>query len=320
MIPRIGITVPTPGQAMELEAVLDTVERAEALGLHSAWMPNITSFDALTVLALAGRRTRRITLGSFVVPTYPRHPAAMAQQALTVQAACGGRLVLGIGLSHRVTIEERLGLDYTHPLRHMREYLLCLTALLSGQEVSFQGEEFRLNGYRLTVPGAAPPPILVAALGPRMLQLAGRLAAGTAIWLGGPRYLAEHVIPTIGQAARAAGRPAPRVLVSVPVCVTERVDAVRQAAAVAFARYGQLPSYRAILDKEGAAGPADVALIGPEPEVQRRLEELAEAGATDFAAAIFTPPGEDAERTWRFLQASASGGRENLGSPPGDQG
>jgi 5,10-methylenetetrahydromethanopterin reductase len=304
---QIGVTLPTPGQVLDLDTLLREFQRAEALGLHTAWMPNITSFDALTILALAGRQTRTLELGTFVVPTYPRHPAAMAQQALTTQVASGGRLVLGIGLSHRATIETRLGLDYSHPIRHMTEYLRCLAGLLAGEVVSFQGQEFRLDGYQLNVPGATPPPILVAALGPQMLRLAGRLAAGTAIWMGGPRYLAEHVIPTIVPAAREAGRPAPRVLVSVPVCVTDRPEAVRQAANVAFARYGQLPSYRAILDKEGAPNPADVALIGPEDVVRQQLDALAAAGATDFSAAVFAPPGEDAERTWAFLRAYATG-------------
>ena len=305
---RIGVTIPTPGQVPGLEPLLADYRRAEELGLPSAWMPNITAFDALTVLALAGQQTRTIELGTFVVPTYPRHPAAMAQHALTAQAASGGRLVLGIGLSHRVTIETRLGLDFSHPVRHMREYLRCLHGLLAGEVVSFQGEEFRLDGYQLNVPGATPPPILVAALGPQMLRLTGQLAAGTAVWMGGPRYLAEHAVPVLHEAAEAAGRPAPRVLVSVPVCATDRPEAVCETANVAFARYGQLPSYRAILDKDGAVNPADVALIGPEDALRQRLAALAAAGATDFSAAIYAPPGEDADRTWEFLRSCAGAG------------
>lgn len=305
---RIGLMLPTPGQIPPFDELLATVQRAEAAGLPSAWMPNITAYDALTTLAIAGHLTRQIELGSFVVPTYPRHPAAMAQQALTAQVASGGRLTLGIGLSHRVTVETRLGLDYSHPIRHMREYLQCLNGLLAGEAVTFQGQEFRLNGYQLTVPGARRPPVLVAALGPQMLRLAGQLAEGTAIWMGGPRYLAEHVRPVIQQAAQDAGRPAPRIVNGLPVCLTDRPEAVRQVANVAFARYGQLPSYRAILDKEGAANPADVALIGSEEEVATRLAALAAAGVTDFAAAIFAPPGEDPERTWRFLQSQAAAG------------
>jgi 5,10-methylenetetrahydromethanopterin reductase len=302
---RIGVTLPTPGLNPALPALLADMERADALGLEGVWMPNVSSrgFDALTALALAGPRTRRIELGSFVVPTFTRHPVVMAQMALTAQAASGGRLVLGIGLSHRVGMEAQLGFDFSKPVRHMREYLACLAALFSGEPVDHVGEEFRIRGFALAPPpGVAPPPVLVAALGPQMLRLTGRLAAGTAIWVGGPRYVAEAVT-TIAGAARDAGRPAPRVLASVPVCVTDRPDGVRAAAAAFFARYGQLPSYRAILDRAGAAGPEDVALVGDETRVRAGIAEFAAAGATDFAGAIFTPPGEDAERTWALLAA-----------------
>jgi F420-dependent oxidoreductase-like protein len=308
---RIGLTVPTPGDNPDLATLLTAMERADALGLHAVWMPNVTSrgFDAATALALGGARTKRVELGTFVVPTFTRHPVVLAQQALTAQAATGGRFVLGIGLSHRVSMEGQFGFDFSRPIRHMREYLTCLTLLFSGQNVDFAGEEFRIRTFTLTPPpGVAPPPILVAALGPQMLRLAGRLSAGTAIWVGGPRYVAEAAT-TIGAAAREARRPPPRVLASVPVCLTDRAPAVREAAAGFFARYGQLPSYRAILDKEGVGGAEEVALIGDESAVGAGLAAFADAGATDFAAAIFTPPGEDAARTLTFLATAARDAR-----------
>jgi F420-dependent oxidoreductase-like protein len=303
---RIGVTLPTPGLNPALPALLADMERAEALGLDAVWMPNVSSrgCDALTTLALAGARTRRIELGSFVVPTFTRHPVVMAQMALTAQAASGGRLVLGIGLSHRVGMEGQLGFDFSRPVRHMREYLECLAALFTGAPVDHAGAEFRIRGFALAPPpGVSPPPVLVAALGPQMLRLAGRLSAGTAIWVGGPRYVAEAAA-ALGAAAREAGRPAPRVLASVPVCVTDRPDAVRAASAEFFVRYGQLPSYRAILDRAGAGGPEDVALVGDEARVRAGIAAFAAAGATDFAGAIFTPPGEDAERSWALLAAA----------------
>src|SRR5919202_6151732 len=207
---RIGVHIGM--DAGRLDALLGEIERAEELGLHSAWLPHTQGFDALTVLALAGQRTRRIELGTNVVPTYPRHPSALAQQALTTQAAAGGRLLLAIGLSHRVTMEQGLGFDWSRPIRHMREYLSALRPLLAQEPTSFAGEEFRVAGYQLTVPDSTPPPVLVAALGPQMLRLAGRLADGTAIWMGGPRYLAEHDVPTNVGVAREVGRPAPRVM------------------------------------------------------------------------------------------------------------
>jgi len=304
---RIGLTLPTPPDNPELEALLAAIERAEALGLHSVWMPNISSrgVDAQTALALAGARTGRVELGTFVVPTFTRHPVVMAQQALSAQAATGGRFVLGIGLSHRVGMEGQLGFDFSRPIRHMREYLTCLAALFEGKSVNFTGEEFRIRDFTLTPPpGVSPPPILVAALGPQMLRLAGRLSAGTAIWVGGPRYVATAA-EAIGAAAHDAGRPAPRVLASVPVCVTDRAKAVREAAAQLFVRYGQLPSYRAVLDKEGVGGPEEVALIGDEALVRAGIAAFGAAGATDFSAAVFTPPGESAERTQALLAAVA---------------
>jgi 5,10-methylenetetrahydromethanopterin reductase len=305
---RIALTLPTPlpGNNPDLPQLLEAIEGTEALGLDGVWMPNISSrgFDALTVLALAGARTRRIELGTFVVPTFTRHPVVMAQQALTTQAAAGGRLTLGIGLSHRVSMEGQLGFDFSRPVRHMREYLTCLTRLLAGETLDFEGSDFRMKGFSLAAPpGLTAPPVLVAALGPQMLRLAGQLAAGTAIWVGSPRYVAEAAA-AIAASARAAGRPAPRVLASVPVCVTDRPEAVRAATAAAFARYGQLPSYRAVLDRGGAAGPEDVALIGDEAAVRTGLAAFIAAGATDFLAAVFTPPGEDAERTLKLLAAS----------------
>ena len=208
---RIGLTVPTPGENPDLATLLTAMERADALGLHAVWMPNISSrgFDAAMALALGGARTARLELGTFVVPTFTRHPVVMAQQALTAQAATGGRFVLGIGLSHRVSMEGQFGFDFSRPIRHMREYLTCLAALFSGQTVDFAGEEFRIRSFALIPPpGVAPPPILVAALGPQMLRLAGQLSAGTAIWVGGPRYVAVAA-KAIGAAAREAGRPAP---------------------------------------------------------------------------------------------------------------
>jgi F420-dependent oxidoreductase-like protein len=304
---RIGLTMPTPGENPDLSTLLAAMERADGLGLHAVWMPNVSSrgFDAAMALALAGPRTRQIELGTFVVPTFTRHPVVMAQQALTAQAATGGRFILGIGLSHRVAMEGQLGFDFSRPVRHMREYLTCLAGLLDGQTVDFVGEEFRIRNFALVPPpGVTPPPILVAALGPQMLRLAGRLSAGTAIWVGGPRYVGEAA-KAIGVAAHEAGRPAPRVLASVPVCVTDHGKAVREAAARFFARYGQLPSYRAILDKEGVGGAEEVALIGDEATVRDGIEAFAAAGATDFSAAIFAPSGENADRTLALLATAA---------------
>lgn len=303
---RIGIGVEA---ASTLDQTLENFRQAEADGFASAWASNIFGYDAISLLALAGRVTERIELGTFVVPTYPRHPVAIAQQALTTSAAAPGRFALGIGLSHKVVIEDMFGLDYSKPVRHMREYLSVLNPLLAGEATQFRGDEYRVAA-RFDVPGAAKPTLLVAALGPQMLKLAGRMADGTATWMGGPKYLADTAIPTIRAAAAEAGRPEPRIVSGFPVAVTSNVDAALEAAAHVFQVYGQLPSYRAVLDVEGAASPADIAIVGSEEEVTRQVRELAEAGVTDFNASVF-PVRDDpgaAGRTRTLLAGLARSG------------
>jgi F420-dependent oxidoreductase-like protein len=296
----------TPAGAPSLESLVEQIERAEQLGCQSVWVPSVRSFDTLITFALAGQRTQRVELGSFVIPTYPRHPAALAEQALTVQAASGNRLALGIGLSHRVTMEGMLGFNWDRPIGHLREYLTCLRLLLTGQPAQFEGQEYTLRGFQINVPGAEPPPILVAALGPQMLKLTGQLADGTAVWMGGARYLAEQAVPIINEAAAAAGRGKPRVVAGLPFCVTDRPDEARAAIARAFERYGQLPSYRAVLDREGAAGPADVSLVGNEAELLEQVQRYREIGVTDLVASVFVLRGDDRARADALVKKLAS--------------
>ena len=302
---RIGLNAGL-GRNATLDDLLTQIAAAERDGFASVWVSNIFSFDALMLLALAGSHTQTIELGTAVVPTYPRHPSALAQQALTAQAATGNRLALGIGLSHKVVIEGMLGLSYTKPIRHMREYLAVLNALLSGNPASFQGEEYRVNA-QLSVPGTKAPPVLVAALGEQMLKLAGAQSDGTVVWMGGAKYLAETAVPNITKAAREAGRAAPRIVAGFPVAVTAKTDAARLSASKVFAVYAQLPSYRAVLDIEGAAGAADVALIGSEEEVAAQVKRLSDAGVTDFTAALYDvrDDPDSRERTYRFISGLA---------------
>ncbi|MDQ3148013.1 MAG: TIGR03564 family F420-dependent LLM class oxidoreductase [Actinomycetota bacterium] len=278
----MGIFIQVPG----LDDFVTEVGAVAERGFASAWTPQIFGFDALTALALAGREVPGIELGTAVVPTYPRHPMALAAQALTTQAACHGRLTLGIGLSHQVVIESMFGYSFDHPARHMKEYLSALLPLLREGKVAFEGETVKAMG-QLDIPGADPVPVLVAALGPVMLGLAGGLAEGTATWMTGPKTLGAHIVPTITAAAEAAGRPAPRVTAALPVSVTDDPAAARQKAAAVFAVYDQLPSYKAMLDREGAGGPADVAIVGDESTVRREVEALGELGVTEFVAVPF---------------------------------
>jgi F420-dependent oxidoreductase-like protein len=290
---RIGIGIgEISGNPATIDDLVAQTKAAEQDGFASAWFANIFGFDAILACALCGRETQRIELGTAVTPTYPRHPTAMAQQALSASAACKGRFSLGIGLSHQLVIEGMLGLSFAKPFSHMREYMAVLAPLLREGKVDFTGKEFRVQST-LSVTGASPPPILLAALAPRMLALAGSEGDGTITWMTGPKTLREHTVPSINDAAAKAGRKPPRVVAGLPIAVTEDVAAAREVASRAFQIYGFLPSYRAMLDREGVEGPADVAITGDESAVGEQIERLAEAGVTDFLAAIF-PVGGDA--------------------------
>jgi F420-dependent oxidoreductase-like protein len=219
-----------------------------------------------------------------------------------VQAATGNRLTLGIGLSHQIVIEQMLGYSFERPGRHMREYLEILVPLLRGEAVDVDGET--LHAHLALAPiDAEPCPVLVAALGPRMLEHAARLASGTILWMTGPETIASHTVPTINAAADAAGLPPPLVAAGAPVLVTDDVDAGRARAERVYQVYGTLPSYRAMLDREGADGPADLALIGDERTVRAGIERHAAAGVTDFAAAEFGATEEDRARTRDLLRS-----------------
>ena len=295
-----------------LELMRDVAERlrrisaAEADGFDSYWLPQHFGADMLTIIAMAGMQTNRIELGTAVIPTYPRHPVALAQQALTAQVAVGGRLTLGIGVSHRSTIEDWLGLSYDHPVRHIEEYLSVLRPLLHESGVDFQGSEFQVAG-ELQIPDAdmVVCPVLLAALGPRMLEIAGRLADGTVTWMTGPNTLRDHVIPRIRDAAEAAENPVPRVCVGFPVAVTEHTERARARADRLFQHYAVLPSYRAVLEREGVESPGEIAIVGDEYAVEDRLRALADIGATDLLATIFPVDGSQASvsRTRSFLQS-----------------
>ncbi len=230
-------------------------------------------------------------MGTAVVPTFPIHPLALAKHALTAQIACGGRLTLGVGLSHRPIIEDVMGLSYDEPARHMDEYLSVLRPLLDEGKVDFAGRFFNVKA-QFQVPGAIHVPVVIAALAPMMLRIAGEQADGTFTWMAGPKTLESHVVPRINKAAESTERPPPRVCVGMPLAVTDNPHEAREQAAKTYQRYGELVNYRRMLDLEGVEGPSEVALIGNEAEVEEQLQAYAAAGATDFLASIF-PVGED---------------------------
>lgn len=273
-----------------VDGIVDEVRSAADQGFTSYWMPQIFGLDTLTTYAAVAREVPDIHLGTAAVPIYRQHPMALAQQALTISQVNGGRVILGIGLSHPVVVESMWGLSYEKPLRHMREYLEALLPMLSGEASSVDGEAVTSHG---AVDLEAPAPqVLVAALGPRMLELAGRVADGTVTWLVGPKTLAAHIVPSINRAAEAADRPRPQITAGLPVCVTDNPERARERAAEMLIMYGGLPSYRAMLDREGASGPEDVAVIGTAADVAERLAGLGESGVTTIAASEFGNPDE----------------------------
>ncbi len=281
---RIGSMVETDKPLSDTVAQL---QRYQEAGLDHAFASQIFGPDALTLLAVAGSQVPGIDLGTGVVPVYPRHPMMLAQQALTVQLATGNRLLLGIGLSHQVVVEGMWGMSFERPAAYMKEYLAALMPLLHGETVRMEGERLTTNAFApLDITGVEPPPVLVAALGATMLTLAGRVADGTVTWMTGTATVGGHIAPTITAAAEAAGRPAPRIVVSLPISVTNDVDAAKARMNEAFSIYPNLPSYKAMLDKEGAEAAADIGFIGDEQAVAASISRLADAGATDFVAAI----------------------------------
>lgn len=285
---RIGLFY---GGTNDVSGQVDAVVQAENDGFDSIFFGQIFGPDAMTVLALAGQKTSRIELGTSVVPTYPRHPHVMAQQALTVQAATDGRFSLGIGLSHHTVVEGMWGLSYDRPGVHMKEYLSVLLPLIHEGRVSFSGDFFRVNA-QLTVPTPKPPSVMIAALAPMMLRLAGERTDGTITWMTGPKTIESHILPRITKATEEAGRPAPRIVAGIPIAVVDDPDAAREKAARAFQVYGTLPNYQRVLGKEGAESPADIAIVGDEAACEKGIRELASAGVTDFLAASF-PVGDD---------------------------
>ena len=279
-----------------IDDVVSEAKQAERDGFASYWAPNIFGHDALTALAIVGREVPRIEIGTSVVPTYPRHPMAIAQQSHTVNAVSNGRLCLGIGLSHKVVVEGMLGLSYDKPVRHLREYLSILMPLARCEAAKFTGETYTTKGSLHGV-GSSPFSVVVAALGEQMLRVTGTLADGTLTWCTGPKTLQALTVPTINEAAKIAGRPAPRVIAALPVCVTKDVVKAQEFAAKAFVIYGQLPSYRAMLDHEGAAGPADIVIAGTAEQVKQRVADLAGVGVTDFAAVEFSSDPDEVAAT-----------------------
>ena len=284
---KIGINGSGMVQQASVEAIADHAATAAKQGFAHYWLAEHPTggLDALTTLALVGQRVPDIELGTAIVPTFPRHPMALAGQALTVADAIGERLTVGIGLSHEPMMAQ-LGIGFEKPIRHLREYLSILMPLLHEGATNFDGELLSCDAKLFQTPKHNVP-VLVAALGPQALAVTGKWADGTTLAWVGPKTIREHIVPRLQEAAAEHQRPAPRVVATLPICVTEQSTTVRESIGKGLSLYGRLPSYQAMFEREGASGPADVAVVGSRTEVMDQVAALAEAGVTDFAPSEF---------------------------------
>ena len=310
---RIGIMVgpETRKYAAKVDQMVNDARAADEAGFATAWIPQLPQdFDAMTGVALMGRETSRIELGTAVVPLQSRHPIALGQQALSVQAVCEGRFRLGVGPSHHWIIDSMLGLPYEQPAKVVEDYLDVFDAMFSGPNpVDVENERFRIhNPLDVT---DLPVPVLLAALGPVMLRIAGERADGTVLWMADERAIAEHVVPRITKAADDAGRHAPRVVAGVAVCLcaSDEVDGAIERANDALGHAEYSPNYQRLLEEGDASDVGDMAAIGTEADIERRLRSYASAGATDFSARIL-PLGSGREE----IVASSRRTREFLAS------
>ncbi len=305
---RIGVNGNKFVASGDLEAVAGLAAAVADAGVGSYWLAQhpAGSLDAITALAVIGQRQPALSLGVGVVPVWGRHPAAMAAQALTAAQAVPGGLTVGIGLSHPAMVGEHYREMYGRPTRTMREYLEVLVPLVVDGKVEHHGDVYDCTAS-VTLASERRPTILVAAMGEQMLGLAGRLAHGTITSWTGPNTLRDHIVPTITRSAAEAGNPPPRIAAIFQVCVTDEVEEARESVHRWFLFHGKAPSYEAMLEREGVASASDVAIIGHEADVRRRIRELAEIGVTDLVVGEALAPGAtDTARTRSLLAELAA--------------
>ena len=298
---KIGINGTGLVQKASTDAIIAHATQAHAEGFGSYWLAEHPTggFDALTVLTAVGIKIPGLKLGTAIIPTWPRHPAVLAGQATTTNNIINGNLTLGIGLSHQPMMAE-LGIGFDKPIRHLKDFLGVLMPLIEEGSVKIEGEMLSASA-RFFRQSESDLPVLVAALGPQALRVTGRLADGTILAWVGPKTISDHIAPTLNEAAANAGRPTPQIVASLPVCVTDNEADVRARIGKGLRMYGQLPSYRAMFDREGVEGPADVAIVGSSAQVGDGIEAMRSAGVTEFSPTEFFTNPEEAVRTREFL-------------------
>ena len=285
-----------------LDVVVERIRVADVDGFPIVWTHQALGINPFVAMAVAGREAPRIEIGTALVPAVLRHPQGLAAEALTAQAAIGGRLTLGVGISHPHVVEGRLGMSYERPAEYMREYLEALLPLLRGEPADVRGRRLTMIGG-LDVGDVPPPVVLLGALAPHMLELAGRLADGTVTAATGPRGLAERVVPAITKAASDAGRPPPRIVSAVVACITDDADAARSRIAATSKPYATMPAFKQMLEREGVTSQVDLGLIGDEETARAQARRFIDAGATELAVREAPGTPEEAERTRSFLRS-----------------
>lgn len=286
---RTGILIDELG--VGFDAITAQAREAAKLGYGTLWVAQRGGWDALTTLPALAAAAPGLELGTCVVPTYSRHPITMAAQALTVQAAAGVPVHLGVGLSHKFIVEGEFGYSYDRPIRHLREYLQALNPLLRGEKADVHGESLTAAGA-VNAPGAGRPAVLVGSVSPQSTRLAGELADGVITTWAGPRAIGEFVVPALGRAAR--------VVSGQLICVTSEVDERREWLDETYGGVAGIPAYRAILEREGHARVSDSAIVGDEETVRRQVKSLEDAGATELLVMPFGSAEEQA-RTRELL-------------------
>ena len=296
---RIGLMVGSDKErprADRLSGLLSDGTAAEAEGFASFWIPQVPGYlDAMTAAALLGHTTERIEIGTAVVPIQTRHPMILAQQALTTQVACAGRFALGVGPSHHWIIADQLGLPYDKPARLVRDYLEVLDAAFGGPgAVAVDNDSYRVHSP-VDVTDTVEMQVLVAALGPTMLRIAGERTCGTILWMADERAIGDYVVPRITAAAESVGRSGTRVIAGVPValCSDGEVGQARVYAGEVLGHADFSPNYVRLLEHGDAEDVGDTMAAGDESAVLTRLRRYRDAGVTDLAVRV-VPLGDDA--------------------------
>ncbi|GAA2557055.1 LLM class F420-dependent oxidoreductase [Mycolicibacterium diernhoferi] len=288
---RLGVMIGAERGDMsrKVKKLISDIEWADSAGLATAWMPQVPDdFDLLTMVALMASHSTRIELGTAVVPLQAQHPIALARQALSVHAVAGGRLALGVGPSHHWIIRDMLGLPYDKPAAYTRDYLQVLNAAIAGPgPVDVENDTFTVHNP--TALGAETPmPVLVAALGPVMLQIAGEHADGTSLWMADEKAIGEHIAPKINKAAAEAGKPPPRIVAGIPVtlCANSEIEEAKDRANRILAEAETSPNYQRLLDRGDARTVGDLCAAGDEESILKRFKAFADAGVTDLSVRL----------------------------------